>query len=169
MLRGMELKPDKLFELAIGFEESRNKLRDLITEIRQNVQPPADQVTEMLPSFCRCLRCQQMPSREENKCCGQRMCRSESHVFKNICIDRENVSTAIRNMADTYVFTPVYENKAMRHASYRQYVMWQHGHLGSGKRIVIPSCCVWAIRRAYPSPDGLYTGFKPGRRCLTLT
>ena len=48
----------------------------------------------------------------------------------------------------------------MRHASYRQYVMWQHGHFGKGHCRVIPSCCVLEIRKHYPSPDGHYTGFK---------
>ena len=37
-------------------------------------------------------------------------------------------------MADTYVFTPVYDNRAMRHAAYRQFVMRRHGYLGRGNR-----------------------------------
>ena len=53
-------------------------------------------------------------------------------VFGNICLDSENLATVIRSLADTYVFTPTYDNQAMRHPAYRQYVMWQHGHLGKG-------------------------------------
>ena len=34
------------------------------------------------------------------------------------------------------------ENKAMRHAAYRQFVLWQFGKLGKGDRRVIPSCCI---------------------------
>ena len=104
-----------------------------------------------------------MPTRTENKCCKQVVCRSKTTVFENICLDQENVQTAIRNLSDSFVFTPMYENNAMRHAAYRQYIMWQHGHVGARKRIVIPSCCVVAIRKAYPSPDNKYTGFIPSR------
>lgn len=102
-----------------------------------------------------------MPTDKERVCCKQRqLCRSQSQVFKNICIDSDNVATVIRSLADTYVFTPTYDNRAMRHAAYRQYIMWQHGHLGQGHRRVIPACCVWEIRKHHPSPDGHYTGYK---------
>ena len=84
--------------------------------------------------------------------------------LKHFCLDRENIQTAIRNLADTFVFAPMYENKAMRHAAYRQYVMWQHARLGSGRRLVTPSCYVWAVRNLYSPPTGVYTGFIPSRR-----
>ena len=52
------------------------------------------------------------------------------------------------------------DNKARRHGAYRAFVAWQYGQLGQGNRVVIPSCCVWAIRNRYPSASGQYTGFK---------
>ena len=35
------------------------------------------------------------------------------------------------------------ENRAMRHAAYRQFILWQCGYLRKGYRRVVPSCCMW--------------------------
>ena len=53
------------------------------------------------------------------------------------------------------------DNHQFRHASYRQFVAWQYKVLGAGHRVVIPSCCVWAICERFP--DGQYRGFIPRR------
>ena len=83
------------------------------------------------PPFCVCCLCQPMPTDKDNLCCKEkRLCRSRTTAFQNICIDSDNLSTVIRSLAERYVFTPTYDNRAMRHAAYRQCIMWQHGHLG---------------------------------------
>ena len=54
-------------------------------------------------------------------------------------------------------------NAQFRHAAYRQFVMWQHGVLGAGNRVVVPSCCVCVIRRRFPDSGNQYTGYRPSR------
>ena len=144
-----------------AYRNNANLLKDVVEEI-QEISPV---VPNDIPSFCKCGFCVLMPTSVENKFCEQRvLCRSKTQVFANVCVDRQNVETAIKNIADAFVATARFDNKALRHGSYRQYIMWQMGHLGKNKRVVIPSCCVWAIRRAYPSPDGFYRGFLPSKR-----
>ena len=38
------------------------------------------------------------------------------------------------------------ENKAMRHAAYRQFILWHFGKLGKGDCRVVPSCVTRKIR-----------------------
>ena len=145
--------------VAHPYSDNRNRLKDDIFGLCHcNIDQPGPlncSGGSAIPSFCHRNHCREMPTANENNCCMQLMCRSLTLIFKNISLDIENIQTAIRNLADTFVFTPMYENKAMRHAAYRQYVMWQHGHLGSGRWLVTPSCCVWAIRNLYSSPTGV--------------
>ena len=56
---------------------------------------------------------------------------------------------------------PGQDNKCLRHTAYRSFTFWRHGSLGQGNRRVIPSCAVTSIRRMFPSPNGLYTGYVP--------
>jgi hypothetical protein len=74
------------------------------------------------------------------------------------------VRTATNAGADVQARLPAHNNRGHRHTSYRQFVMWEHGHLGKNNRVVIPCCVVQLIRNKWPSPDGNYTGFLPPRR-----
>lgn len=144
-----------------GFMSRPLVLKDLIAKLTAGPEQPQQSSETSKAPFCDCGYCREMPTDKERVCCKERrLCRSTTLAFQNICLDSDNLATVIRSLADTYVFTPTYDNRAMRHAAYRQYVMWIHGHLGKGNRKVIPSCCVWKIRKHYPSPNGQYSGFK---------
>ena len=105
--------------------------------------------------------CRPMPADKEQLCCrGRRKCRSRTAAFQNICTDGDNPATVITSLADTYVFTSQYDNRVMRHAAYRQYVMWQHGHLARGHRKVIHHVVYGKLETIIHLPIGNIRGIK---------
>ncbi|XP_070540792.1 P2X purinoceptor 7-like [Ptychodera flava] len=117
------------------------------------------------PNWCRCQRCRPMPTPREMICCGHRSCITMTPNCRLVCGTGEVLRTAIASRSYDFVCTPTYDNRSMRHAGYRQYVMWEYGRLGRGNRVVCPSCVVWMIRDKFPSGDGSYTGFRDSRGC----
>ena len=65
--------------------------------------------------------------------------------------------------ADIFAQNPGEDMAALRHAAYRQFVLWRHGRLGTNIRRVIPSCVVVRIRDKFPSASAVYTGFQVSR------
>lgn len=131
-----------------------------------NQQPdPNDDPADESPEWCMCGQCSLMPTQEENKCCTKvrRPCISRTNLFRQLVINGNVLELAMRYREDVLVLNNVRNNQNFRHAAYRQYVLWQHGRLGRGNRRVVPSCCVLAIRARYPSPNGIYTGYRPSR------
>jgi hypothetical protein len=122
--------------------------------------------SDVMPKWCICGYCVDTPDmkNEERKCCRRQICITRTERCRNVCLDNDIIRAANNGNADVRARVPGYDNRNLRHVSYRQYVMWQHGHLGKNNRVVIPSCVIWLIRRKWPSPDGRYTGFLPPRR-----
>jgi hypothetical protein len=57
---------------------------------------------------CTCGYCRNMPTAKEEVCCKEKKnCRAKSMAFHNICIESDNLSTAIWNMADTMYSHPL--------------------------------------------------------------
>lgn len=119
--------------------------------------------------WCVCLNCRDMDTDIEKVCCRQPpdQCVSK-FAYMTYYVLEEGVLRLARTffndmLALTETPEPGEEMRQFRHAAYRQYVMWQYGRLGAGKRVVVPSCCVWRIRDKYPDPRARYTGFKPSR------
>jgi len=113
-----------------------------------------------LPEWCICGVCRHMPTPEEEKCCGKRVCVTSYELFNNICIDREVLTVAIRARCGIRVGEPHYASNSLRKAAYRQFILWRFGKLSRGNRKVCPACVVRVVRDAYPALDGQYLGFR---------
>ena len=105
--------------------------------------------------------CCHMPTDVENVCCGMaRNCITLGPQFPMYCTDEGALRIALRMLNEFFVEeVEILNNNSLRHAGYRNFVLWQYGRIGRGHRVVIPACVVQAIRNAYPNPNGIYTGF----------
>ena len=112
------------------------------------------------PTWCICSRCQPMDTSTENVCCGKRNCITSYTHFFRICLDQQVLTVAIHQRADLRADPISYSPESYRKAAYRQYILWVYKKLGRGNRRVCPSCVVMAIREWYPSPSGVYMGYK---------
>ena len=125
--------------------------------------PPPDADTP----WCHCGRCRQMPRPEEQLCCrrraGECILQTAHNELNDVVLRRNVLLVAVRHINDLFAYNEQPGNDNFRHSAYRQFVLWRFDRLGSGNRVVIPSCVVWAIRDLYPSADGVYTGFKVAR------
>ncbi|KAL9960635.1 hypothetical protein ACROYT_G034119 [Oculina patagonica] len=112
-------------------------------------------------NWCVCNICIDMGNDEENKCCGKRSRVTSYEMFRNVVLDREVLTLAIRARCDIRAEDAEYEMTSYRKAAYRQYILWKYGKLGRGNRRVCPSCVVRVVREAYPAPEGAaYMGFR---------
>lgn len=159
--------PD-LRSLAITFiERQPGVLFDALAVLQNRQGPPPSAGVPGAP-WCSCGNCRDMPTDREKKCCRQipANCISGLPHFQQYCLEegylrihrqyREDVTGLGRARE------PGQDNREFRYAAYRHYIYWQHGSLGAGNRLVIPSCCVLRIRNKFPDPQGQYTGFQPG-------
>uniref|UniRef100_A0A8C5E7Q6 P2X purinoreceptor 7 intracellular domain-containing protein n=1 Tax=Gouania willdenowi TaxID=441366 RepID=A0A8C5E7Q6_GOUWI len=141
---------------------------DLLHITSANAPAPGTQVSNQL-SWCVCNNCRDMPRDVECKCCGQQpeACISILPHMAAYILQEGHLRLASRIWNDVRGLDDLpnrgESSKQLRHAAYRQYVMWQYGALGRGHRVVIPSCVVWRIRDCFPDLLGHYTGYIPGR------
>ena len=94
----------------------------------------------------------------ENLCCGRSTCITTYEIFYTMCLHPVNLRIALENnyRADEVLCS----NRNLRRMAYRQFILWAHGKLGKHNRRVVPSCVVQAICHHYPSPTGLYMGYR---------
>ena len=129
--------------------------KQLVAENLPEEQPPPSD----LP-WCKCGVCSPMETEQENVCCNKRQCITSFRTFYNICLDRDILEVCIKARCDIRADEFNFSMESFRKAAYRQFALWTYGKLGRGNRRVLPACAVRMIRRAYPSPDGRYMGFR---------
>lgn len=117
--------------------------------------------SEPTPDWCKCRHCQPMSQEVENKCCGNRTCVTTKWCFAKLVLDPEVLELCIRNRADIRNDRQDTSTSSIRKAAYRQFILDKYKYLGKGNRKVAPSCVVLRIQKQYPSPTGMYLGFRP--------
>lgn len=159
----------------LTLQDAKETLHDIFSEypdsirhlrIRKRPDPPPPSQSGPL-AWCKCGRCRQMPTPEEEVCCrktvGKCILITAATAITNL-MDMNNLVVGVRNRNDLFALNDdIYSNRTLRHTTYRQFTLWRHGYLGAGNRFVIPSCTVWKIRNAFPEPGGQYTGFRSSR------
>ena len=136
------------------------------TPDRQPVQdrPPTPdrprQPVPPVPDWCKCGHCRQMPRAIENLCCKKKDCVTLAQRFFKLCLDPDILQLYILNRADIRNDPADNSTRQLRKAAYRQFILDKYGYLGRGNRKVVPSCVVWKVRSRYPSPTGVYMGFR---------
>ena len=115
---------------------------------------------EPTPDWCKCAHCYIMPQDIENKCCGRTKCVTLSRRFSKLCLDPEYLLLSCRNVGEIRNDREDNSTRAFRKQAYRHFILDTYGYLGKGKRKVAPSCVVMKIRKHYPSPTGIYMGYK---------
>ena len=117
---------------------------------------PGPSGSALLVEWCVCGWCRPMPQAIENKCCQERTCITTSVRFGKLCLDADVLKLCIRNMGDIRNDRKDYSTRAFRKASYRQFILARHGHLGRGNRCVPFLCCVKNKGTIPISHRGLY-------------
>ena len=55
--------------------------------------------------------------------------------------------------------TPSFAPSTFRNQAYRNFVLWQHGPMGAGRRVPVQACVCRAVRERFPQPNGQYRGY----------
>ncbi|KAJ8032749.1 P2X purinoceptor 7 [Holothuria leucospilota] len=103
-----------------------------IWELQPRAEGPAHQAQ---PHWCLCGKCLDMPIAEEELCCasGQDNCLSDEPEMNALVLDPGVL--ALRTIHEIFGMRGNPEpNRGMRHAAYRQFIMWQYGRMGQHNR-----------------------------------
>uniref|UniRef100_A0A669DMR0 P2X purinoceptor n=1 Tax=Oreochromis niloticus TaxID=8128 RepID=A0A669DMR0_ORENI len=137
-------------------------------DTNDDVQPSLDKKTNpnakpSRPAWCMCDFCAPSSLPEEELCCRRTegTCITSSPLFGQLVLRRSLLEAVLLYQDPLSPSVKKLQTAALRHCAYREYISWRFGVPPNDTHPAIPSCCVWRIRREYPSPDGQYSGFRP--------
>ena len=111
-------------------------------------------------AWCSCARCQVFTDPRMNVCCRQSPCITLKPEFRNLCLRHDVLEVAnILNWSYRYNQEPNFSYSTFRNQAYRNFILWQHGVLGAGRRTPVPACVCRTVRQRFPEPNGQYTGY----------
>ena len=114
----------------------------------------------VLPPWCFCGNCREMPTDVEKLCCKDPNCMTKSNAHLHLLMEHV-ISSAIQQQQNPGENPSVFEiQRSKREAAYKKYANYKYGRLGKNIRKPLPSCVVWSVRALYPSPNDKYIGFK---------
>lgn len=113
-------------------------------------------------AWCCCGRCAEFDDPRMNLCCGHPSCITNRPEFRNLCLRHDVLEVAnILNWSVRSHLEPSFRASTFRNQAYRNFVLWQHGRLGAGRRVVVPACVCRAIRIRFPEDNPLnYKGYE---------
>uniref|UniRef100_A0A3Q0RW80 P2X purinoceptor n=1 Tax=Amphilophus citrinellus TaxID=61819 RepID=A0A3Q0RW80_AMPCI len=115
------------------------------------------------PAWCLCDFCAASSLPQEELCCrrSEGTCITSSPLFEQLVLRRSLLEAVLLYQDPLSPSGKQVQTAALRHCAYRQYISWRFGVPPNDSHPAVPSCCVWRVRREYPSPDGQYSGFRP--------
>nr|WGS94586.1 P2X7 [Lateolabrax maculatus] len=138
--------------------------------VDHDAEPPLDHKPDpnpkpRRPSWCKCDRCAPSPLPQEELCCRRSggACITSSPLFERLVLRRPLLEAVLLYQDPLSPPADRGQTSALRHCAYRQYISWRFGVPPDDTHPAVPSCCVWRVRRDYPSPDGQYSGFAPAK------
>ena len=182
----MVTNPRAVAQVLLGRE-------DLVQQIHHTVHQPEridHEEIAPLPDFCVCGRCRELPemlSVSDNyfgwyvrwnyywwslhiagwyywpwapSCAAVLRDDTLHHSNGSPCVLRAALN---RTAEHVFNFDAQHQPNNYRRTAYQQFVYYAYGWLGAKERRALPACACWAIRDAYPSPNGVYRGFRFAR------
>lgn len=111
-------------------------------------------------AWCSCGRCISFDDPRMNICCRQSPCITTKAEFRNLCLRHDVLEVAnILNWSHQFNQAPSFAPSTFRNQAYRNFVLWQHGPMGAGRRVPVPACVCRAVRERFPQPNGQYRGY----------